>query len=309
MNHPARHCIHTAAPAATSNRCQSGAAPRRVPGLAVLAMLLALGLSACTSRSLTNAPVEDRGTSRPYTAPAPAAAPKPMAALPGADNAGKTGYYTVKPGDTLIRIGLDTGQNWRDISRWNTIDNPNQIEVGQVLRVTPPAANESVVTRPVASAPAAVSTPLPAQGASVAKPAPAPAPAPAAQPATGGEEDIAWLWPAQGTPIAGFDEVKNKGIDIAGKAGDPVLASADGRVVYSGAGLRGYGNLIILKHNNTFLTAYAHNQTLLVKEDQSVSKGQKIAEMGNSDADRVKLHFEIRRQGKPVDPVKYLPAR
>ena len=307
MNHPARHCIHTAAPAATSNRCQSGAAPRRVPGLAVLAMLLALGLSACTSRSLTNAPVEDRGTSRPYTAPAPAAAPKPMAALPGADNAGKTGYYTVKPGDTLIRIGLDTGQNWRDISRWNTIDNPNQIEVGQVLRVTPPAANESVVTRPVASAPAAVSTPLPAQGASVAKPAPAPAPA--AQPATGGEEDIAWLWPAQGTPIAGFDEVKNKGIDIAGKAGDPVLASADGRVVYSGAGLRGYGNLIILKHNNTFLTAYAHNQTLLVKEDQSVSKGQKIAEMGNSDADRVKLHFEIRRQGKPVDPVKYLPAR
>ena len=309
MNHPARHCIHTAAPAATSNRCQSGAAPRRVPGLAVLAMLLALGLSACTSRSLTNAPVEDRGTSRPYTAPAPAAAPKPMAALPGADNAGKSGYYTVKPGDTLIRIGLDTGQNWRDISRWNTIDNPNQIEVGQVLRVTPPAANESVVTRPVASAPAAVSTPLPAQGASVAKPAPAPAPAPAAQPATGGEEDIAWLWPAQGTPIAGFDEVKNKGIDIAGKAGDPVLASADGRVVYSGAGLRGYGNLIILKHNNTYLTAYAHNQTLLVKEDQSVSKGQKIAEMGNSDADRVKLHFEIRRQGKPVDPVKYLPAR
>ena len=309
MNHPARHCMHTAAPAATSDRCQSGAAPRRVPGLAVLAMLLALGLSACTSRSLTNAPVEDRGTSRPYTAPAPAAAPKPMAALPGADNAGKSGYYTVKPGDTLIRIGLDTGQNWRDISRWNTIDNPNQIEVGQVLRVTPPAANESVVTRPVASAPAAVSTPLPAQGASVAKPAPAPAPAPAAQPATGGEEDIAWLWPAQGTPIAGFDEVKNKGIDIAGKAGDPVLASADGRVVYSGAGLRGYGNLIILKHNNTYLTAYAHNQTLLVKEDQSVSKGQKIAEMGNSDADRVKLHFEIRRQGKPVDPVKYLPAR
>ena len=309
MNHPARHCMHTAAPAATSDRCQSGAAPRRVPGLAVLAMLLALGLSACTSRSLTNAPVEDRGTSRPYTAPAPAAAPKPMAALPGADNAGKPGFYTVKPGDTLIRIGLDTGQNWRDISRWNTIDNPNQIEVGQVLRVTPPAANESVVTRPVASAPAAVSTPLPAQGASVAKPAPAPAPAPAAQPATGGEEDIAWLWPAQGTPIAGFDEVKNKGIDIAGKAGDPVLASADGRVVYSGAGLRGYGNLIILKHNNTYLTAYAHNQTLLVKEDQSVSKGQKIAEMGNSDADRVKLHFEIRRQGKPVDPVKYLPAR
>ena len=308
--------MHTAAPAATSDRCHSGAAPGREPGLAVLAMLLALGLSACTSRSLTNAPVEDRGTSRPSSAPAAAPA-KPAAALPGAENAGKSGYYTVKPGDTLIRIGLDTGQNWRDISRWNSIDNPNQIEVGQVLRVTPPAGNEAVVTRPITSSSAsAAPTPLPAQGqaAPAAKPAPASAPQPQAaasapQTAAGGEEDIAWLWPAQGTPVAGFDEVKNKGIDIAGKAGDPVLAAADGRVVYSGAGLRGYGNLIILKHNNTYLTAYAHNQTLLVKEDQSVRKGQKIAEMGNSDADRVKLHFEIRRQGKPVDPVKYLPAR
>ncbi len=109
--------------------------------------------------------------------------------------------------------------------------------------------------------------------------------------------------------IAGFDEQKNKGLDIAGKPGDPVVAAADGRVVYAGAGLRGYGNLIILKHNNTFLTAYAHNQTLLVKEDQTVRKGQKIAELGASDADRPKLHFEIRRQGKPVDPAKYLPAR
>ena len=109
--------------------------------------------------------------------------------------------------------------------------------------------------------------------------------------------------------IAGFDEARNKGFDIAGKAGDPVLAAADGRVVYAGAGLRGYGNLVILKHNNTFLTAYAHNQALLVKEDQSVRKGQKIAEIGSTDADRVKLHFEIRRQGKPVDPSRYLPAR
>ena len=98
-------------------------------------------------------------------------------------------------------------------------------------------------------------------------------------------------------------------VSLGGKAGDPVVAAADGRVVYAGAGLRGYGNLVILKHNNTYLTAYAHNQTLLVKEDQTVRKGQKIAEMGNSDADRVKLHFEIRRQGKPVDPAKYLPPR
>lgn len=122
-------------------------------------------------------------------------------------------------------------------------------------------------------------------------------------------DDVGFIWPASGSLLAGFDEARNKGYDISGKAGDPVMAAADGRVVYAGAGLRGYGNLIILKHNNTFLTAYAHNQTLLVKEDQSVRKGQKIAEMGSTDADRVKLHFEIRRQGKPVDPSRYLPNR
>ena len=123
------------------------------------------------------------------------------------------------------------------------------------------------------------------------------------------DQAFAFSWPASGQVIGNFDEVKNKGLDIAGQAGDPILAAADGQVVYAGAGLRGYGNLIILKHNNTFLTAYAHNQALLVKEDQQVRKGQKIAEMGKTDADRVKLHFEIRRQGKPVDPAKFLPAR
>jgi lipoprotein NlpD len=109
--------------------------------------------------------------------------------------------------------------------------------------------------------------------------------------------------------VGTFDEAKNKGIDIAGKAGDPVLAAADGRVVYAGSGLRGYGNLIIIKHNNTYLTAYAHNRSLLVKEDQAVRQGQRIAEMGSTDSDQVKLHFEIRRQGKPVDPVRYLPPK
>lgn len=266
--------------------------------------------------------MEDRGTSV-------TAAPEPSAAapaapvvkpLPGAENAGKPGFYTVKPGDTLIRIGLDSGQNWRDIVRWNSLENPNVIEVGQVLRVLPPSAitaaapmtESGVVTRPVATPSAATTSPSPP--ASAAKPAAsatvavAPATAPAA-PAAAGEEEMAFIWPAGGSLLAGFDELKNKGVDIAGKVGEPILAAADGRVVYSGAGLRGYGNLIILKHNNTYLTAYAHNQTLLVKEDQSVRKGQKIAEMGNSDADRVKLHFEIRRQGKPVDPAKYLPNR
>jgi lipoprotein NlpD len=134
-------------------------------------------------------------------------------------------------------------------------------------------------------------------------------PAQGGTPAAPAEDEVALIWPASGAVLAGFDEVKNKGLDIGGATGDPVLAAADGRVVYVGSGLRGYGNLIILKHNNTYLTAYAHNQTLLVKEDQTVRKGQKIAEMGNSDADRIKLHFEVRRQGKPVDPVKYLPTR
>ena len=109
--------------------------------------------------------------------------------------------------------------------------------------------------------------------------------------------------------INSFNESKNKGIDISNKAGQAVLASADGKVVYAGSGLRGYGNLIILKHNETYLSAYAHNQVLLVKEDQLIKKGQKIAEMGNSDADQVALHFEIRKSGKPVDPMKYLPPQ
>jgi lipoprotein NlpD len=283
----------------------------RLNGLIAVSLTLLLTLLVgCTSRSLSNAPVEDRGTARQVAGVS--SGTKSMAVMPGAENAGKPGFYTVKPGDTLIRIGLDSGQNWRDLSRWNSIDNPNQIEVGQVLSTTPPPGNAAVVARPVASQ-APVSTPLPAQTVSSAKPAANAAPTTLSDapspPHSSGEDGLAWIWPAEGTQLAGFDEVKNKGIDIAGKAGDAVLASADGRVVYSGAGLRGYGNLIILKHNNTYLTAYAHNQTLLVKEDQAVRKGQKIAEMGSSDADRVKLHFEIRRQGKPVDPLKYLPAR
>jgi lipoprotein NlpD len=133
------------------------------------------------------------------------------------------------------------------------------------------------------------------------------APAPAAS--RDGDDDLSWSWPAQGSVLAAFDEVRNKGVAISGKAGDAVLAAADGRVVYAGSSLRGYGNLVIIKHNETFLTAYAHNQALLVKEDQPVKRGQKVAEMGSSDAERVQLHFEIRRKGKPVDPLKLLPSR
>jgi lipoprotein NlpD len=263
--------------------------------LAALALMLVAG---CTSSPRAPAPVETRGSSPKVSAPVAVTAVEAVKVMPGAENAGKPGYYTVQRGDTLTRIALDNGQTWRDLVSWNSLANANLIEVGQVLRVAPPGATveaSGVVVQPIGGT-ATVATPT--------KPTPAPPTSPAAN-----DEGLGFAWPASGSVIAGFDEAKNKGLDIAGKAGDPVLAAADGQVVYAGAGLRGYGNLIILKHNNTFLTAYAHNQALLVKEDQKVRKGQKIAEMGKTDADRVKLHFEIRRQGKPVDPAKYLPAR
>jgi lipoprotein NlpD len=267
-----------------------------------LAALTLLVLAGCASSPRAPAPVETRGTSTRMSVPAAAPAAEVVKVMPGAENAGKPGYYTVQRGDTLTRIGLNNGQSWRDLARWNNLTNPDAIEEGQVLRVVSPNATveaSGVVVQPMGGS---------AEVATVAKPAAAPAPTSASAPSAN-DEGLGFAWPASGTVVAGFDEAKNKGLDIAGKAGDPVLAAADGQVVYAGAGLRGYGNLIILKHNNTFLTAYAHNQALLVKEDQKVRKGQKIAEMGKTDADRVKLHFEIRRQGKPVDPAKYLPAR
>ncbi len=276
----------------------------RWQGAAVLTVLAALLVTAgCTTRRVSGpAPVEDRAMVRPADA----------MLLPGAENAGKPGYYTVKPGDTLFRIALDNGQNWRDVQAWNSLANANAIEVGQVLRVQPPAPLQPsaplVASTPVNPA-GVVSRPLTETTPAAPAAAPIPAPAPVPPPASAGADELQFVWPAQGTVVSAFDETTNKGVSIAGKIGDPVLAAADGRVVYAGAGLRGYGNLIILKHNNTYLTAYAHNQALLVREDQAVRQGQKIAEMGSSDTDRVKLHFEVRRLGKPVDPIAFLPKR
>jgi lipoprotein NlpD len=140
------------------------------------------------------------------------------------------------------------------------------------------------------------------------KPEPSPRTETATAPGAGDEDRIAWSWPASGKVIRSFSDSPNqRGISIAGKLGQPVHASASGRVIFSGTGIRGFGKLIVIKHNNTFLSVYAHNSELLVKEGQNVAKGQKIAEMGSTDADQVRLHFEIRRLGKPVDPVKLLP--
>ena len=302
----------------------------------VLLVSTSLVVGACT---LTphRAPIEERSAT-PRAAVAGASAASAAASAPGDAvkpvavdaNSGKPGFYTIKPGDTLIRIGLDNGQNWKDLMRWNNLSNPNLIEPGQVIRVVAPGVDPAsatarpvttarVETRPLDSRPggaaavsataSGVASQATAAPAAAASREPAAAAAAAAAPAREPDDDVAWGWPVTASVATPFDEARNKGLVFRGKAGDPVFAAADGRVVYAGSGLRGYGNLIILKHSPSYLTAYAHNQVLLVKDDQNVKRGQKIAEMGSTDADSVQLHFEIRRQGKPIDPARLLPPR
>ncbi|WP_367652081.1 peptidoglycan DD-metalloendopeptidase family protein [Polynucleobacter tropicus] len=209
------------------------------------------------------------------------------------------GYYRVKRGDTLARIALDHGQAPRDVAQWNKAENssfnPDVIEVGDLVLIKPPANAKAIAAKPVDKKPSS----------SVTDKADAPTPAETTKSELVAEPGIRLSWPAKGKVTGEFNET-NKGIDIAGKVGEPVLAAADGKVVYAGNSLRGYGNLIIVKHDNTYLTAYAHNSKLLVKEGDSVRKGQKIAEMGDSDTNSPKLHFELRVNGKPVNPTPYL---
>lgn len=258
------------------------------------------------------------------------------------------GYYTVKRGDTLYRIALDHGVDYRDIATWNNLANPSAIKEGQVLRVAPEAPANGGVAKPVTVGPVVEARSLDQPAAVPAAPAasasgikrepragkepysdeayarlnngteaakPAPAPAPEAKPeapavaAVAGPDDVAWSWPSPAKVMTPYSDTGNKGLDFSGKPGDAVLSAGDGKVVYAGSGLRGYGELVIVKHNATFLSAYGHNRKILVKEGQQVSRGQKIAEMGSTDSDTVKLHFEIRKLGKPVDPAQYLPKR
>jgi lipoprotein NlpD len=300
--------------------------------------LLAL-LSGCATVSLREAPIVDRSERRAVEAP-PAAAPAARAA--------RDGQYVVQRGDTLYSIALEFGHDFRDLARWNALDDPSKLQVGQILRLQPPAevggaAVAAVPVAPVAAvevrpldaapvaepkpptqapdaappaqgaAPAATLSPAPAPAAPAA-PAPAPPAAPSVEPtprsaAPAVQSGLTWAWPAAGKLIEVFDEARNKGIDIAGQEGDPVLAAADGQVVYRGNALRGYGNLVIIKHSDDFISAYAHNRQILVEQGQNVKRGQRIAEIGRTDADRPKLHFEIRRQGRPIDPVRLLPPR
>ena len=253
-------------------------------------MMLVIGasvlLSACTTPRTTPATVIDR--SRSESAAPTASIPTPP------------GYYRVKRGDTVLRIALDQGQSYRDIVRWNNLTDPNLIEVDQLLLVRPPAGKMTV--KPLTSAAA---TPAPQKNADQRMTPPADPKIEAVKP-DAPPPGIRLSWPAKGKVVEDFIDGKTKGIDIAGKLGDPIQAASDGKVVYAGNSLRGYGNLVIVKHDNTYLTAYAHNRNLLVKEGDSVRKGQTIAEMGDTDTNSVRLHFELRVNGKPVDPLPFL---
>ncbi|PKO83922.1 MAG: peptidase M23 [Betaproteobacteria bacterium HGW-Betaproteobacteria-11] len=292
----------------------------------LLLVLLLSMLGGCASHA--PAPVIDRSS----------------AVTKSAHAADSAGTYVVKKGETLYGIALDFGLDYKELAAWNNLDNPNLIRAGQSLRVTSPegSAPPVAVTRPVtSSAPVEVAS-KPAAGAATspllkhepkggkvvysdaalsaarqatqspkesAKPAVSETkPAEKIEAAVTGDA-VDWAWPAGGKLLAPFAEGSSKGVDLAGKEGDPVTAAAGGVVSYAGAGLRGYGNLVVLRHNATWLSVYAHNSKILVKEKQTIAKGQKIAEIGSSDAESPRLHFEIRHQGKPVDPTKLLPAR
>jgi lipoprotein NlpD len=308
-----------------------------------VALLPVVLLSGCFSQPPV--PSVDRSSSQSRAA-APVAGP---------------GQYLVKRGETLYRIALEHGLDYRDLAAWNNIVTPSSLREGQILRLTAPGGEVTAgtVTTPVGGGAVVEARPLDSTASPVsqqppvvtinsgalkrepkvgkepyseeayarlnrvggadtkpdAKPATKPevaapaAPAPAASSAPSGPDEVAWQWPSAAKVAAPYNDSSNKGLDFSGKAGDPVLAAGDGKVVYAGSGLRGYGELVIIKHNPTYLSAYAHNRKILVKEGQQVTRGQKIAEMGNTDADSIKLHFEIRRQGKPVDPTQYLPKR
>jgi len=219
------------------------------------------------------------------------------------------GFYRVERGDTLSKIARSNRTSVPSIVRWNNLNNPDAIEVGQVLRVAPPANAATASTAEARASSGSSSGSLSgASGASTAArgaPAEKASMAPSAAPAS----SISLVWPAPGNVVRAFDGTNSKGIDIANTPGTPVVAAAAGSVVYAGNGLRGYGNLVILKHNSEYLTAYAHNRTLVVKEGAKVSQGQKIAELGDTDNDRVMLHFELRYQGRSIDPSRALPPR
>ncbi|MGA0089452.1 MAG: peptidoglycan DD-metalloendopeptidase family protein [Burkholderiaceae bacterium] len=297
-------------------------------------------LASCASKG--PAPVESRAVPGSLPAEQRSATGRPLGSL---EPVGK-GQYRVRRGDTLYSIAVDHNADWKDLARWNKLSNPNVIEPGQVLWVADPsprsgpalaqssappasgaqaqpiAPSSGVGVRPLQSQPpsdpqaaggtgmgsSAMADP-PAAASSTADPAAPVASTPPTELASIAPAATGWVWPANGQIISGFAEGGSKGLSIAGAPGEAIFAAETGKVVYSGSGLRGYGNLVIVKHEQDVITAYAHNRAILVKEGQTVRRGQKIAELGMSDADRPMLLFEVRKGGKPVDPMTFLPTR
>jgi len=258
-------------------RCAIFPALRRSVILILSGMVL---LSGCTAR--WQAPLETRDQRIPVIDP-------------------KAEFYRVKRGDTLAAIAWGVPIDWRTLAAWNNLRSPYTIVPGQVIRLKAPR-RVNVVAKPTRA--------KPVPRLKVQKPAPKPKPAPAVSknaPVTG--QALRWVWPTSGELLAAASQqdVVNKGVQIRGKLGQAIRAAESGQVVYSGSGLIGYGRLIIVKHNDKYLSAYGHNRKLLVKEGDRVTKGDRIAEMGTSNGGRPVLHFEIRRDGKPVDPLKLLP--
>jgi len=296
--------------------------------------LVAALLCGCTIVSLRQAPIEDRSSRA--TPPASAAATNVDAtasttvAMPGSPVLARDapdGVYIVQRGDTLYSIALFFGHDYRDLAHWNNIDDPSRLRIGQGVRLsapetaaTPVATVAASEVRPLA-APTAIPAPASAPrsqgggsdtaatGTTASRPSPAAVAASNAPTSNALDGALTWAWPAAGKVVGTFQEPRNKGIDLDGADGDPVLAAGDGAIVYAGNGLRGFGNLLIVKHSDDFISAYAHNRRLLVKQGQNVKRGQRIAELGKSDAEAPGLHFEIRRRGQPVDPLKFLPVR
>ncbi|MFA6121941.1 MAG: peptidoglycan DD-metalloendopeptidase family protein [Sideroxydans sp.] len=291
----------------------------------VAVLLVACGAPAPSGRK---APIVEHGIADPQSTTS-VAPHKPVSRTTTT-----TKIHVVQKGDTLYSIAFVNGVDYRDVAEWNDIKDPSAIKIGQQLKLNIPS--DELVAQKVEVKLAAPLAPPKLGGIrnqpkvgrlayseealakadrmqeDVAQPVQSVAIAKLQVASTAKddtpEEAMEWSMPTSGKVIAEFSESANrKGVDITGKRSQAIVASASGKVVYSGSGLRGYGKLIIIKHNKTYLSAYAHNDQILVKEGQSVSRGQKIAEMGNTDADQVKLHFEIRKLGKPVDPAKYLP--
>lgn len=299
---------------------------KNMVSLVMMAIAILL-LSGCRASGNHRAPIEEREVSikKPQTS---------SKSTVQREQDVRPKFYVIQKGDTLYSIAFEHGLDYREVAEQNNIENPAAIQIGQQIKLLP--SEDGVSERPrIDTKPLAPSTPvmivkkdqpkiaklaysdkavaqienLPQEvGQSVVTVAP---PIQVVKPAqeidTASDEGMEWSIPTKGKVIGEYSESANrKGVDIAGVKGQAVVASAAGKVVYSGSGLRGYGKLVIIKHNKTYLSAYAHNEQILVKEGQSVTKGQKIAEMGSTDADQVKLHFEIRKFGKPVDPAKFL---